>query len=222
MNQAHANLMVAVVDQVVWIKIKGRADFASSLDLKKLINELWERGYSRYVFELAECLMMDSTFLGVLSGIGLKFCATSNGDNSALELMIRTRALPKSWTAWAWRICSKCNRPRRRRQVRAAAARAGTTQADLVRNCLEAHRTLMAINADNARKFKDVAQFLAGGPKRKEILRGCQRRAGRVQRRQAVNGYYPFRFRMRSKSSVGSISIRPDSAPAGFAGPTPA
>src|SRR5580692_2604480 len=87
MNQAHANLMVAVYDQVVYVKICGRADFTSSLDLKKLITELWERGYNRFVFELADCIMMDSTFLGVLSGIGLKFCATSNGSNSALELL---------------------------------------------------------------------------------------------------------------------------------------
>ena len=96
----------------------------------------------------------------------------------------------------------------------------GTTQADLVRNCLEAHRTLMAINADNARKFKDVAQFLAEDLKRKESPGAANGGLGASNGRQAVNGHYPFRFRMRSKSSVGSISIRPDSAPAGFASPT--
>ena len=73
MNKPSANLMVAVLDRTVCVKIGGRADFTSSLDLKKLIGELWQRGYNHFVFELCDCLTMDSTFLGVLSGIGLKF-----------------------------------------------------------------------------------------------------------------------------------------------------
>ena len=170
MNQAHANLMVAVCDQVVWIKIYGRADFTSSLDLKKLINELWERGYNRFVFELAECLMMDSTFLGVLSGIGLKFCATSNGDNSALELVNPNpriaEVLENLGVSHLFRIRESADAGAKRFEPLAKAP--GATPAEVTRNCLEAHETLMSINPDNVLKFKDVAQFLAENLKRQE------------------------------------------------------
>jgi anti-anti-sigma factor len=170
MNQAHPNLMVAVCNQVVWIKIYGRADFSSSLDLKKLINELWARGYNRFVFELAECLMMDSTFLGVLSGIGLKFCATSNGQSSALELVNPnpriTEVLDSLGVSHLFHIRSSSDRSTSRFEPLARAPEA--TQADVTRNCLEAHQTLMDINPDNALKFKDVAQFLAENLKRQE------------------------------------------------------
>src|SRR5271170_7942653 len=77
-NKPPAILTVAVFEKTVCVKIEGRADFTSSLDLKKLIDELWQRGFNHYVFELTDCLTMDSTFLGVLSGIGLKF---SNGKS---------------------------------------------------------------------------------------------------------------------------------------------
>src|SRR5271157_985588 len=41
MNPTPASLMVAVCDQAVCVKINGRADFTCSVDLKKLILELW-------------------------------------------------------------------------------------------------------------------------------------------------------------------------------------
>jgi anti-anti-sigma factor len=174
MNPAHANLMVAVFDQVVYIKVCGRADFTSSLDLKKLITELWERGYNRFVFELVECRMMDSTFLGVLSGIGLKFCATSNGDNSALELLHPnpriTEVLENLGVAHLFKI-RDCSEPVPDKFEPLARA-PGATPADVVRTCLEAHRTLMNIHPDNIEKFKDVAQFLAEDLKRKESGNG--------------------------------------------------
>jgi anti-anti-sigma factor len=162
--------MVAVYDQVVCVKIYGRADFTSSLDLKKLINELWERGYHRFVFELAECMMMDSTFLGVLSGIGLKFCATSNGSSSALELINPNpriaEVLENLGVAHLFVIRQSTEPVADRFQPLTRAP--GTTQADVTRTCLEAHETLMKIKPENVRKFKDVAQFLAEDLKRQE------------------------------------------------------
>jgi anti-anti-sigma regulatory factor len=87
MNPNSANLMVAVFDHSACVKIRGRADFTSSVDLKKLITELWQRGYNHFAFELCDCVTMDSTFLGMLSGIALKFIDTSNPQAIPLELI---------------------------------------------------------------------------------------------------------------------------------------
>src|ERR1035441_5239526 len=62
------------------IRIIGRANFTSSVDFKSLINELLQRGRSYLILDLAECALMDSTFLGVLAGFGLKLSA-GNGDH---------------------------------------------------------------------------------------------------------------------------------------------
>jgi hypothetical protein len=43
-----------------------------------------------------------------------------------------------------------------------------STREEVTRACLEAHRTLMELNPQNASKFKEVAQFLAEELKKKE------------------------------------------------------
>ena len=53
------------------VKIAGRANFMSSPDFKTLLRELNQKGYSRFIMDLSECVLMDSTFLGVLAGFGL-------------------------------------------------------------------------------------------------------------------------------------------------------
>src|SRR5688500_5117510 len=82
MNQPASTIMVAVADRVVCIKISGRANFTNSLDLKKVVHELSQRGYEKFILDLSDCTLMDSTFLGVLAGIGLKFFAGDGVPNS--------------------------------------------------------------------------------------------------------------------------------------------
>jgi anti-sigma B factor antagonist len=178
MNQPSAELMVAVFDHTVCIKINGRADFTSSLDLKKLINELWQRGYNHFVFELRGCLTMDSTFLGVLSGIGLKF---SNGKNvqvgAPLELLNPNPRIAETLENLGvvdLFTIKTCDEPVADCFERLAHAD-NKTQEELTRTCLEAHQTLMSIKPENIQKFKDVAQFLADDLKRLEAAGKSQK-----------------------------------------------
>ena len=84
MNPPVTQLLVAIVDRVVVIKIMGRANFTLSVDFKRLVAELRARGHNRFALELSQCLMMDSTFLGVLAGFGLKLAESRNQTDSAL------------------------------------------------------------------------------------------------------------------------------------------
>lgn len=65
-------MSVLVGERFACIRIKGRANFSSSIDFKALLNELRQKGYAYFVLDLSECALMDSTFLGVLAGFGLK------------------------------------------------------------------------------------------------------------------------------------------------------
>ena len=67
-----ANLSVLVGKNFACVKVAGRANFASSPDFKTLLNELAQKGYRHFIIDLSECVLMDSTFLGVLAGFGLK------------------------------------------------------------------------------------------------------------------------------------------------------
>jgi anti-anti-sigma regulatory factor len=171
MNQSPAKLMVAVFAQTVCIKVNGRADFTSSLDLKKLIGELWGRGYDHFVFELRDCRTMDSTFLGLLAGIGLKFSGGKSVQLGApLELLNPNPRIAETLEnlgvvgLFAIRPCPEPLTDR----FEPLAHAPDNTQVELTRTCLEAHETLMSIKPENVQKFKDVAQFLADDLKRLE------------------------------------------------------
>src|SRR5687767_10183530 len=72
MSMPSAKMSVSVGEKSACVKIAGRANFTSSIDFKTLLNELLQKGYTYFVLDLAECVLMDSTFLGVLAGFGLK------------------------------------------------------------------------------------------------------------------------------------------------------
>jgi anti-sigma B factor antagonist len=165
-----SNLMVAMFDQVVCVKVCGKADFSSSLDLKRLINELWQRGYNRFVFELCDCVTMDSTFLGMLSGIGLKFCDGNMSTGSPLELFNPSPRIAEVLDSLGVAHLFKITRSENplSYNFEPLAKSTDTTRAEVTRNCLEAHQTLMDIKPENVNKFKDVAQFLAEDLKRLE------------------------------------------------------
>jgi anti-anti-sigma regulatory factor len=171
MNKPSAKMLVAKFDGAYCIKICGRANFTSSLDLKKLANELVGRN-EKVLLDLSECEHMDSTFLGGLAGMGLQLCDPArrpsaepvelfNPKPRVIELLenvgvshlfkITTDAVPLNGEF---------------KPVAPNGNNAGP--AEMARSCLEAHRTLMAINPDNVPKFKDVAEFLAEDLKKLE------------------------------------------------------
>ncbi len=171
MNESLAKLMVAVNDQVVCIKINGRGDFNLSLDLRKLLDELRQRGYCRYVFELRDCVMMDSTFLGILSGEGLKTCNGNTTPGSALELLNPNariaEVLENLGVAHLFKITQCPDAAPVNYEPQAQAP--DKSKVEITRNCLEAHQTLMGLHPANVLRFKDVAEFLAQDLKRLEL-----------------------------------------------------
>src|SRR6266850_3412951 len=87
MNTPSAKMLVLVGEKFCCVKIIGRANFNSSVDFRTLINELRQKGYSCFILELSECALMDSTFLGVLTGFGLKLNPSAAPDKCGIELL---------------------------------------------------------------------------------------------------------------------------------------
>lgn len=172
MSAPAANLSVWVGEKVVVIKIAGRASFTSSVDFKTLVYTLRGKGQSRFILDLSECLLMDSTFLGVLAGMGLKFNDTPNGENHAsIELLQPNERISDLLENLGVVHLFKVLKASAACRENLTAVTPTARQADpteVTRTCLEAHQTLMELNPANIPKFKDVAQFLAEDLKRKE------------------------------------------------------
>jgi anti-sigma B factor antagonist len=163
MSTASAKMWVLIGEKFACVKISGRANFSSSIDFRTVVTELWQKGYGYFVLDLSECQLMDSTFLGVLAGFGLKMNqAKPDGGNHAIELLNPnariTELLENLGVLHLFRVT----------QGTAPVAAEGREieckdpdRVEAKRACLEAHQTLMAINPANAPKFKDLTQFLA-------------------------------------------------------------
>lgn len=145
------------------VKIVGRANFSSSIDFKLLINELHRRGFHYFVLELSQCLLMDSTFLGVLAGIGLQSVSKDEGRSCVELLNPNSRImelLENLGVLDLFRVTRGDVEMPPETQVEAHTP-VNATREELTRASLEAHRTLMEYNPANVAKFKDVTQFLA-------------------------------------------------------------
>ena len=170
MSAPPANLLVAVANGVAWVKILGRANFTSSVDFKRLVCELQQRGYHRFVLDLSECVLMDSTFLGVLAGLGLKISQTPPSEERHIELLNPnpriTDLLVNLGVAHLFKIINSSSQANNRFGTQYVAL--SPSREEISRTSLEAHRTLMEINPANVPKFKDVTEFLAESLKKKD------------------------------------------------------
>lgn len=146
------------------IKIAGRANFACSPDFKTLLNELAQKGYGHFIIDLSECVLMDSTFLGVLAGFGIKLNPQGAPAEKGIELVNTTarvsELLENLGTIHLFKLTnSPVKLPD---DVKACTPESiKPSHEQITRTSLEAHQTLMSMNPDNAARFKDVAQFLA-------------------------------------------------------------
>jgi anti-anti-sigma regulatory factor len=161
-----------VEGNLVCFKIVGRANFTTSTDFKAAVNRLLQRGFTCFVLDLTDCLLMDSTFLGVLSGLVLRFVNRRDGEPAASLELLNPNArisdlLESLGIAHLFRIVHRAgSEAERLRELETLPA--STNKTEVTRTCLEAHQTLMEINPQNIPKFKDVAQFLTEDLKRME------------------------------------------------------
>jgi anti-sigma B factor antagonist len=160
MSTPSAKLQIALQGSVATIKITGRANFDSSVPFKTVLTELSRQTCQHYILDLTECVLMDSTFLGVLSGFGVRFNAAK--PPILIELLnpaVRISDLLENLGVAHLFTIRNSSQPLGT-ALTSVESSAPTTHEALSQTSLEAHRALMDINPANVPKFKDVAQFL--------------------------------------------------------------
>lgn len=160
-----AKLLVYDAGKFACVRIVGRANFHSSVDFKTLVNELKARGCHFFVLDLEQCVLMDSTFLGVLAGFGLKSRASEGEESWSIELLnpnTRIMELLESLGVLElFQVAQGLTRVPEGCAVAEHVPASPASKLELSNACLEAHETLMSLSPENRARFKDVAQFLA-------------------------------------------------------------
>jgi anti-sigma B factor antagonist len=170
-----SKILVARSVDLGFIKVVGRGSFQNSGCLKAFYQQLLKDGVRRFVVDLDACTYLDSTFLGILLGLGLKLKEMGAGllhilnasprnlellRNLGLDRLISIESTtgqvgvrPSNGTAMsALKAANEENLKEMPCQV--------PTRAEAGPTILEAHVNLMEFDPRNVPKFKDVVEFL--------------------------------------------------------------
>jgi anti-anti-sigma regulatory factor len=151
-----AKISVAVSVPVAVVRIEGRAASERSRDFKLALQRLASTGVREVFLDLSGCLLMDSMFSGVLSNLalhgGLRFTLV-DANERILDLMDNLGALPHVRILRA-EEGAPCLGPAEELAALPLDKRAVTEL------CLEAHRFLMELKAENRAKFATLETFL--------------------------------------------------------------
>ena len=149
-------MQVGVAGPSVWVRIEGRGTFQNSAGLKEFAAEMMRRGHRDFIVDLATCELMDSTFLGTLTGIALGL--PDGGKLTVIRANERNRGVMQN--LGLDRIFAVLESTPVAAPGRLEDAEANPPQTARREAIVQAHENLAAVNPENAIRFKDVLDFL--------------------------------------------------------------
>ena len=163
-----SKILVARSADLGFVKVVGRGSFQNSSCLKAFYQQLLKEGASGFVVDLDACTYLDSTFLGILLGLGLKLKEAGNGllhivnaNPRNLELL-RNLGLDRliSIEGAGGNGSGPGHLDGVREEQLEEMPCSVPTREEAAPTILEAHENLMAFDPRNVPKFKDVVEFL--------------------------------------------------------------
>jgi anti-anti-sigma regulatory factor len=150
----------------------GRANFSVSTDFKSLVQGLVQQGQRRFVLDLSECLVMDSTFSGVIAGLSIRLTKVTDQNPGVCLGLYRPNErirdlLDSLGVLTLFEVFTELPAGETL-PVTQLLPSTDPSKQEITRTCLEAHELLMELNPANVNKFKDVARFFAEDLKRME------------------------------------------------------
>lgn len=157
-----SSIQVGVNGPVVWVRVAGRGSFLESGSLKEFGREMVNRGYREFVFDLGECAMMDSTFMGTMAGMALRLKELGQGHLRVVHAGARSRellsglGLDQIFDIQA----DGATAPRCEVLEKTEGDEAESRKREQATTMLEAHEALCEARAENITRFKDVLEYL--------------------------------------------------------------
>jgi anti-sigma B factor antagonist len=172
-GNSDTTLLVAVEDSTAYIRVQGRGTFMCTGAFRQFSDAVVEQHIPRVILDLADCVSMDSAFMGSIAGLALRLRKTL-GDSEVLLVNLTARTSRQLKTLGVDRVTTtytigstprhiQHRLPQGPRQLNPLANGAADA-----RGALEAHETLASLSAENAVRFKDVLTFLREDVAREE------------------------------------------------------
>lgn len=161
------HILVGNIGRVFWMRVDGRGTFQNSVQAKKAMQKVIKQGMRSLVVDLERCPMMDSTFLGMLTGTALDLREVG-GDGSLSVLNANARNLQlltslgldhildldRDGKLWIEERKQACNALQHCGEAGAECKESQT------QHVLDAHQVLAGVSDANECRFHDVIEFL--------------------------------------------------------------
>jgi anti-anti-sigma regulatory factor len=138
--------------------VEGKGSFLNSGSIKEFANEMLNRGHREFMIDLAGCPVMDSTFMGTLTGVALRLRELGQGEMQVINLNERNRDL--LYNLGLNQLFTIDGTVPEGDVAVKKALEPGAGRADQARTMLEAHEALVEADSGNLTKFKDVLEYL--------------------------------------------------------------
>lgn len=152
---------------MAWVKVTGSANHENAPCIKEFLAGRFEKGWRRFVIDLADCRGIDSTFIGMVYRLAARVneadaCGAveiiNPGERNAksisklgLDKLIKLDLEGSRWARERELVAQNLEKPV------SCPALSKTAHTEFV---LEAHEALIAANEENRSRFCDVVEFL--------------------------------------------------------------
>jgi anti-sigma B factor antagonist len=167
-DETFKGISVGDVGNSVYVRVVGRGTFQNSQPLRKFALEKIDQGREEFIVDLGQCKGMDSTFLGVLAGIGLRLRQTDRASTvhivkispRNLELL-QTLGLDRLFTinSDALQLPAEPN-CRKLADTDLTHVTHPLDKDETTDLMIEAHDNLIRADERNASRFKELTRFL--------------------------------------------------------------
>jgi len=155
-------IQVAIFEGVGMARVQGRGSFKVSASVKDFGNSLLRAGIPTLLVDLRDCVGLDSTFMGVLAGLAVRFRKEIQGRvilanvSPKIQRLVATLGLDRLVDVRASEaVPSGGDAP-----VFEELAPVEETPLETARTMLDAHEDLVKAIPENQPRFQDVVDFL--------------------------------------------------------------
>ena len=169
MGELPKGISVGCVNNRVYARVVGCGTFQNSQPLHQFAQEKIDQGQEEFVIDLGPCQGMDSTFLGMLAGIGLRL--RQNGPTASIHIvninahnldLLRTLGLDRLFLINNTDVptASSDSEYHQLPDTDITQPRHPLDKDETADLMVEAHDNLVRIDPRNTPKFKELAGFL--------------------------------------------------------------
>jgi len=159
------NLTAAYAEQTAVIRVEGRGSFKISPPMKQFIHKAIDaHSAERILIDMADCIGMDSTFMGVVAGIACYIKSKPDVQFKLINLSEKNKKLLVTLGVDRVVDYSLSTTGNEKDLIATLDGEAlephFTDKLEAATTSLDAHQTLVDINPENYGKFKSVVELL--------------------------------------------------------------